>query len=62
MRDAEHLRAKARELYHHAQRAEYVDDGLLCVLEAIQLEREADEHGERTRVLVPAGSGEGTGQ
>jgi hypothetical protein len=43
MSDAEHLRAKARELYDLARRAEDADDGLLCVLHAIQLEREADD-------------------
>jgi len=46
MRDAEHLRAKARELYDEAKRAEYVDDGLLCVLGAIKLERDAEEREE----------------
>ena len=46
MRDAEHLRAKARELYDDAKRAEYVDDGLLCVLAAIKLERDAEEREE----------------
>lgn len=46
MRDADHLRAKALKLYDDAKRAEYADDGLLCVLEAIQLERDADEFEE----------------
>ena len=43
MGDAEHLRAKARELYDFAKWARCADDGLLCVLEAIELERDADE-------------------
>jgi hypothetical protein len=43
MNDADHLRAKAREFYDFAKRARYVDDGLLCILNAMQLERDADE-------------------
>ena len=49
--DAEHLRAKARELYDFAKWSRSADDGLLCVLEAIELERDADE-------LEQAGAGQ----
>ena len=49
MKDAEHLRAKAREYYDFAKRARYVDDGLLCVLQAMQLERDADQVEQETR-------------
>lgn len=43
MGDAEHLRAKARELYDFAKWARSADDGLLCVLAAMEIERDADE-------------------
>jgi len=51
MGDAEYLRAKARELYDFAKWARSADDGLLCVLEAIEFERDADE-------LEQAGAGD----
>ena len=47
MRDAEQLRAEARELYDCAKWAAYADDGLLCILKAMQLERDADEAEQR---------------
>lgn len=43
MSDAEHLRAYARELYDRANRADNADDGLLWVLQALELERDADD-------------------
>jgi len=54
MGDAEYLRAKARELYDFAKWARSADDGLLCVLEAIEFERDADE-------LEQAGAGDTPG-
>lgn len=54
MRDAEHLRTEARELYDSAKRARNADDGFLCVLRAMELESEADDaeqHAADVRVV-----------
>jgi hypothetical protein len=49
VRRAQDIRAKARVLYGVAKRSDFVDDGLLHVLHALELEDEAAalEDGER---------------